>query len=310
MSVNVQLRKFGSMATDKTRFGLSCAITTPMREGGAIDLPRLVHHARHVLAHGCDSVTLFGTTGEGAALGLPARTAMMGALIGAGIDPAEQIYAGVAAASMQEAVEQARLALDAGAKGLLVAPPFYFKGVSEEGLYVWFSQFFEKLGASARNIVLYHIPSVTAVDIGVGLVQRLKTAFPGLVIGVKDSSGDYANTEALLKAHGELAILVGDERQLARAVRNGAQGSICGVANLVPELLRPMVYEGRDSPVVNALVDAICALPVLAAVKALTGHVHGDPGYGPMRPPLEALDAATRQRLFAAFDAITQARAA
>ncbi len=263
-----------------------------------------------MLAHGCDSVTLFGTTGEGAALGLPARTAMMGALIGAGIDPAAKIYAGVAAASMHEAVEQARLALDAGARGLLVAPPFYFKGVGDEGLYAWFAQFFEKLGAAARNVVLYHIPSVTAVDISLGLVQRLKTAFPGLVIGVKDSSGDAANTEALLKAHGELAILVGDERQLAKAVRNGAQGTICGIANLVPELVRPMVYEGKDSPAVNALVDEICAYPVLAAVKALTGHIHGDAGYGAMRPPLEALDEATRKRLFAAFDSIMQAKAA
>src|SRR5688572_30065330 len=126
------------MFIDPNRFGLSCAITTPMREGGGIDLPRLVKHARHVLAEGCDSVTLFGTTGEGAALGLAARGAMMGALIGAGIDPARQIYAGIAASSLHEAVDQSRLALDAGAKGLLVAPPFYFKGVSDEGLYRWF----------------------------------------------------------------------------------------------------------------------------------------------------------------------------
>ncbi|KPH77780.1 dihydrodipicolinate synthase family protein [Bosea vaviloviae] len=298
------------MSIDPNRFGLSCAITTPMREGGAVDLPRLVKHARHVLAEGCDSVTLFGTTGEGAALGLPARGAMMGALIGAGIDPARQIYAGIAASSLHEAVEQGRLALDAGAKGLLLAPPFYFKGVSDEGLYRWFSQYFEQLDASVRNVILYHIPSVTAVAISIDLVQRLKTAFPGIVAGVKDSSGSYANTEALLKAHGELAILVGDERQLAKAVRNGAQGSICGVANLVPQLLRPMVYEGKDSPVVNALVDEICSHPVLASVKALVGHVHGDSGYGAMRAPLEALDEGTRQRLFAAFDRITMAKAA
>lgn len=298
------------MGIDQNRFGLSCAITTPMREGGAIDLPRLVFHARHVLAQGCDSVTLFGTTGEGAALGLPARTAMMGALIGAGIEPGERIYAGVAAASMHEAVEQARLALDAGAKGLLVAPPFYFKGVGDEGLYAWFSQFFEKLGPAARNTILYHIPSVTAVEISVGLVERLKRAFPGVVTGVKDSSCHYPTTEAFLKAHGELAILVGDERLLGRAVRAGAQGSICGVANLVPHLLRPIVYEGAENPVVNALVDEICSYPVLPAVKALVGHLHRDPGYGAMRPPLEALDAGQRQKLFSAFDRITQARAA
>ena len=298
------------MALDPNRFGLSCAITTPMREGGAIDLPRLVKHARHVLAEGCDSVTLFGTTGEGAALGLPARTAMMGALIGAGIDPGQRIYAGVAAASLHEAIDQAQIALDAGAKGLLVAPPFYFKGVSDEGLYAWFSQFFDKLGASARNTILYHIPSVTAVDISVGLVQRLKTAFPGVVTGVKDSSCHYPTTEAFLQAHGELAILVGDERLLGRAVRAGAQGSICGVANLVPHLLRPIVYEGAENPTVNALVDEICSYPVLPAVKALVGHLHGDPGYGAMRPPLEALTEAQRKRLFSAFDTITRARAA
>ncbi|KRD96274.1 dihydrodipicolinate synthase [Bosea sp. Root381] len=298
------------MALDPNRFGLSCAITTPMREGGSVDLPRLVKHARHVLAQGCDSVTLYGTTGEGAALGLPARGAMMGALIGAGLDPAKQIYAGVAASSLNESVEQGRHALDAGARGLLVAPPFYFKGVSDEGLYRWFSQLFEKLGPGLRNVILYHIPSVTAVPLSVALVGRLKQAFPGVVVGVKDSSGDYATTEAFLKAHGELAILVGDERQLARAVRNGAQGTICGVANLVPHLLRPIVYEGKDDPTVNALVDEICAHPVLAAVKALVGHLHGDPGYGAMRPPLEALEEATRKRLFSAFDSIVQAKAA
>lgn len=297
------------MALDPNRFGLSCAMTTPMHPGGAVDLPRLVHHARHVLAEGCDSLTLYGTTGEGAGLGLSARDQMMGALLGAGVAPS-RIYAGIAAASLEDALAQARIALGAGAKGLLLAPPFYFKGVGDEALYAWFAQFFEALGGSARNTILYHIPSVTAVSISIALVERLKTAFPGVVIGVKDSSGDYASTEAFLKAHGELAILVGDERQLARAVRAGAQGSICGVSNIVPQLVRPLVYEGTDSPVINALVDEICTYPVMAAVKALVGHVHGDAGYGPMGPPLQAIDEAQRKRLFAAFDTITRAKAA
>lgn len=298
------------MAITSDRFGLSCAITTPMHPGGAADLPPLVRHARHVLANGCDSVTLFGTTGEGAALGQPERAAMLGALIGAGLDPARQLYAGVAASSLHDAIEQGRLALAFGAKGLLVAPPFYFKGVSDDGLHAWFSQFVEGLGGAARNVILYHIPSVTAVGLSVELVGRLKRAFPGVIAGVKDSSGDHANTEALLKAHGELAILVGDERQLAKAVRNGAQGTICGVANLVPQLLRPMVYEGTENPAVNALVDEICAHPVLAAVKVLVGHIHGDEGYGAMAPPLLALDRAARARLVAAYEATLRAKAA
>lgn len=298
------------MAIKPTRFGLSCAITTPMQKGGAVDLPRLASHANYVLANGCDSVTLFGTTGEGAALGLPARDRMLGAVLSTGIDPRKQLLAGVAAASLHDAIDQARIALDVGCRGLLVAPPFYFKGVSDDGLFAWFSQFIEKLRGDAREVILYHIPSVTSVSLSVDLVGRLKRAFPGVVTGVKDSSGNWETAQAFLKEHGELAILIGDERQLARAVRDGGEGSICGVANLVPQLLRPLVYEGKDSPVINALVDEICRYPVMSAVKALVGHIHKDDGFGPMRAPLPELPEADRKALFAAFDRITAAKAA
>ncbi len=298
------------MAIKPDRFGLSCALTTPMRPDGSVDLARLTQHARFVLERGCDSITLFGTTGEGAALGLAERERMLGSLIGANVDPARQLYAGVAAASMEEALAQGRMALDCGAKGLLVAPPFYFKGVDDEGLFAWFSRFIVGLGTSARGIILYHIPSVTAVDISIALVDRLKRAFPGVVVGVKDSSCHWPTTEAFLQAHGELAILVGDERLLARAVREGGEGSICGLANLVPGWLRPMVYFGDEDARVNAVVDAIVAYPVMAAVKALVGHVHGDPGFGPMRAPLAALSPAEMARLFSAFDAVMAQKAA
>lgn len=301
--------KARTMTSSPARFGLSCALTTPMTADGSVDLRRLADHAVWVLSQGCDGVTLYGTTGEGAALGFAERQTMMEALTGAGIEPS-RIHAGVAAAALPDAIVQGRVALDAGAKGLLVAPPFYFKNVGDDGLFVWFSQFIEGLGPDARGIILYHIPSVTAVEISVDLVQRLKMAFPGVIAGIKDSSGSAASTEAFLAAHGELAILVGDERQLARAVRNGAQGSICGVANIVPHLLRPMVHEGVDSPEVCALVDEICSHPVVPAVKALAGHVRGDAAFGPMRAPLVALDEVGRSRLFAAFDRITRARAA
>ena len=298
------------MAIKTKRFGLSCAITTPMSEGGAVDLQRLAKHARHVLKEGCDSVPLFATTGEGAALGLPARDRMMGAVIGAGVDPATQLYAGIASASLHEALDQAKMATDCGCKGQLVAPPFYFKGVSDDGLFSWFSQFIEKQKGAARGIILYHIPSVTAVSISVDLVGRLKKAFPGIVVGVKDSSCDWPTQEAFLKAHGDLSILVGDERQLARSVREGGEGSICGMANMAAGLLRPLVYEGKDDPRVTAMVNAVCDYPVLAAVKALVGHIHNDPGYGAMRAPLEPLTATQRAALIAAFDNARGAKAA
>ncbi|MEJ1159918.1 dihydrodipicolinate synthase family protein [Prosthecomicrobium sp. N25] len=291
------------LVADKQRFGLSCALVTPFGEDGAVDLPRLARHARSVVERGCDTVTLYGTTGEGAAIGIRDRERMAGAVIAGGV-PAGRLYAGVASAVLDDAIEQGRIALGLGMRGLLAAPPFYFKGVDDEGLYRWFSAFIEGLGASAREIVLYHIPSMTAVGLSVDLVGRLKTAFPGVVTAVKDSASNWEGTQAFLAAHPDLQILVGDERLLAKGVRAGVSGSINGLSNIAPEILRPVIDEGRDSETVIRLVTAIVKHPVMAATKALAGHVHGDPGFGPMRAPLRALTAGERAELVAAYEAI------
>ena len=284
-------------------FGLSAALITPFLGDGSIDLPRLAHHARHVLGEGCDSITLFGTTGEGFSIGIRERAAMMGAVIGGGIEGLK-FYAGVSATTVADAVEQSRLALDFGARGLLLAPPYYFKDPDEDGLFAWFSQTIDGIGTDARGVVLYHIPGQTAVPLSVELVCRLKRAFPSVITGVKDSSGDKATAETFLAAHGELAILVGDERQLASAMRNGAQGSICGLANIAPRLLREVIHEAKDNPLIVPLVDLIVSYPVMPAVKALVAHIHRDDGYLRMRAPLVDLPAPDRAALVHAYDAI------
>jgi 4-hydroxy-tetrahydrodipicolinate synthase len=292
------------------RFGLSCAMSLPVEGKGRIDLRRLVEHARWCLAEGCDSLTVFGTTGEGVSLGLAERERVLGALMAAGIEPRRHIVGGVAASSAEDAVRQARALLDVDCRGVLLAPPFYFKGVTDDGLYAWFADVFETLGPLARDVILYNIPSMTAVALSVELVGRLKRAFPGIVTGVKDSSGDWANTQALLAAHADLAILVGDERQLAQAVRKGAQGSICGMANLVPRALRPLVEEGQDDARVAALVDEVLQYPVIPAVKALVAHRKGDAAWLAVRPPLASLSAAEAAALGRAYDTIFAAKAA
>jgi 4-hydroxy-tetrahydrodipicolinate synthase len=284
-------------------FGLSAALITPFDADGSVDLPRLLRHARHLVAEGCDGVTLFGTTGEGFSIGMHERAAMIGALVGGGI-AAGRIHAGVSATTVVDAVEQSRLALDVGARGLLLAPPFYFKGPDDDGLFCWFSQTIEAIGADARGVILYHIPGQTAVPLSVDLVGRLKRAFPGVIAGVKDSSGDRATAEAFLSAHGELAILVGDERQLAEAMGKGAQGSICGLANLFPGLLRRVIHDGVDNPLIVPLVDLIVSYPVMPAVKALVARMHGDEGYARMRAPLSDLPMGQRETLVAAYEAI------
>jgi 4-hydroxy-tetrahydrodipicolinate synthase len=268
------------------RFGLSAALATPFAEDGGIDLARMVRHASWCLANGCTRVTLFGTTGEGASIGDGEREAVWQALEAAGISD-HRLIGGVAASSMESALFQVGQAYEHDAHAVLLPPPFYFKDVDDEGLFRWFARLIERLGGRARDLLLYHIPSVTAVPLSLALVTRLAEAFPGVVTGVKDSSGDWAYAEAMLAAHSErLTILIGDERQLARAVRLGGQGAISGLANLCPTALLPLATEGQDDARIAPFVDAICGQPVIPAVKALVAAQTGDPAWTAVRPPL------------------------
>lgn len=295
---------------NSTSFGLGCALATPVTAEGKVDFGRLAGHAQRLLARNCDSVTMFGTTGEGFSFGTREREATLEAFAKAGIS-FDRVVGGVIATTVEDAVRQARVALDADCRAILLTPPFYFKDVSDDGLFAWFAEVFETLGAKARDVILYHIPSVTAVPLSIALIGRLHREFPGVIFGVKDSSGDWNNAKRLLDAYADdLAILVGDERQLAAAVRAGGQGCISGLANIAPDLMQPLVREGRDEPRVNRMVDEIAKFPVLPAVKALIAHITGDKAWMTMRPPLTALGAEMAGQVAAIYDSIRTAKAA
>jgi 4-hydroxy-tetrahydrodipicolinate synthase len=289
----------------RSKFGLSCAVATPFQLSGSIDASKLVAHAQSCVAEGCDSITLFGTTGEGFSIGPAERGGVYQACRDGGFDMRRQVGSSVMAASVEEAAVQARQALDFGCRHILLAPPFYIKGVGDDGLFEWHAALFRALGADCRDIVLYNLPSQTAVTISHELVARLRKAFPSVIIGVKDSSGNWPYTERMLAEHRDIAILIGDERHLAKAIRLGGQGSICGMANAYAALLKPLVDVGEDSPVVNALVDAVVALPVLPSVKALVGQKRHDPSWWAVRAPLVPLSESQRSALLATCAAIT-----
>ena len=292
------------------RFGLSVALATPFAEDRSIDLARFVAHGRQSLADGCTSLTVFGTTGEGASLGITERQRALGALVGAGIDPASQLVVGIAAASVEDAIAQGRAGLMLGCPSFLLAPPFYFKNPGDEGLFDWFAAVLAGLGPKASNVILYHIPQVTSVGLSVALIDRLKKAFPKQVGGVKDSSGDWANSQALLEAHGDLHILIGDERLLARAMNLGASGTICGLANIAPDLMQAPI-DGIEEPRIALIVEQLVPFAFTAACKALVGHRRSDPvAWSRMRAPLRSLNEAECRKLFAAIDGIRAKRAA
>jgi 4-hydroxy-tetrahydrodipicolinate synthase len=281
----------------KPNFGLSCALALPIHQDSSIDLLRLTVHARRSLEAGCSSVAVFGTTGEGASISLSEREQVLGALSEAGILLRQNVIGGATAAAVGDAVDQARMLIDRNCRGVLLAPPFYFKNVTDEGLYRWFSQVFEKIGTRARDLLLYHIPSVTQAPLSIELIGRLKAAFPEVVMGVKDSGGDWAYTEKLLRTHRDLILLIGDERHLAAGVRLGAQGAISGLANVHPERLLKLIETGEDDLSVIELVNEILRFPVTPAVKALIAHRQNDPAWRNVRAPLVALTEAEAARL-------------
>lgn len=289
-------------------FGISAALVTPFRDDFSVDLERMAAHARGLLADGCASITLFGTTGEGASLSMTERLKVQYALTSAGIAP-DRMVAGVGGAAVGSVAEQALAALDTGIRTILVPPPYYFKGVSQEGLFGWYSALIGQIAGQSPRIILYHIPQVTAAPLSLELVRRLKDRFGELILGVKDSAGDWPTTEAFLGER-DLQVLVGDERQLAHAVRLGAAGAISGMANLFPARLADLVATGKDDPELSGLVDAVVKLPVTPAVKALVGVMRNEKGWDRVRAPLDSTPAADIDRLRDVWQAMGRDKAA
>ena len=290
-------------------FGLSVALATPFKSSGAIAADVMVKQARRSLAAGCASVTLFGTTGEGASIGTQERARILDAFMEAGIEPS-QIVAGVLVDAAEDAAHQMAQALSKGVRNILLAPPSYFKNVSDDGLFAWYADVFAQVGDKARDVLVYNIPSVTMVALSIDLIGRLRTAFPAIVTGVKDSSGDWPYTETLLKTHGDLIILIGDERHLAKGVRLGGQGAISGMANFAPLEVRAMAVDGKDDTRVERFVAELLKHPVTPAVKVMVATMTNDETWLAVRPPLTSISAGGRRELASAFESLFRTKAA
>ncbi len=292
--------------TDLSRFadfGISAALATAFDDAGKIDAARTAALARRLTDAGLHGVTLFGTTGEGPSIGLAERGALIAAVAKAGIAPA-RIACGVIVSAAGDALEQWRVAADAGCARILLAPPVYFKGPPEEGVYRWFAGLFEAMGARARGVLLYHIPSLTQVPLPIALIERLKRAFPSVIDGVKDSSGDWPYTQSLLAAHRDRLILVGHEGHLAEAMRLGGAGAITGLANLMPRDILRLASTATHDPRLDQLIPALEAHGVVPSIKALIAHGLKDAAWARMRPPLLALSAEAQKCLAREFDGL------
>lgn len=280
----------------------SVAIATPFDDLGRIEWKTYTTHARDLLDAGATSVTLFGTTGEGASVTMAERREALVRLSDAGIsaDLTVMTARGLAA---EDIAEDCRYALEAGCGAVLLAPPVTVAGLDPVGVVNWYRSVFKHIGEGARDVILYNIPSVTGVTVTPDVVSNLRGEFPELVAGVKDSSGDWDYHHRLLSEHSDIAILQSHEPYLARAVNLGAAGTISGLANFQPALVANIARGCDDERVVN-LVKLVLSGPPVPILNDLTAHVSGNEAWSRVRAPLVRLSPPSQKKLRAAYDAL------
>lgn len=276
---------------------------TPLSASGGVDHGRLVRHAHWLLANGVDGVAPFGTTGEGQSFSVAERQAGLDALLASGI-PSHRIVAATACAALTDSVELTRHGVQSGCAACLVLPPFFWKDASDDGLFAWYARLIEGVADSRLRLYLYHLPQVSGVPLSIDLVARLAAAFPTIIAGVKDSAGDWSNTQALLQRVPQLEILSGHEPDLPKLMQAGGAGTICGVANVHPASVRALLsptVTAADEERIATLLEIVFRQPLLPAFKAIVAEHTRDPGWRAVRAPLRPLDDAVRAALLTAW---------
>ncbi|MCX5577198.1 dihydrodipicolinate synthase family protein [Kaistia terrae] len=272
--------------------GVNCAAATPFNADLSPDLGLFAEHCQRLLDMGCHGIALLGTTGEANSLSLAERKTILEAALGAGIAP-DQLIPGTGVAAIPETVELTRHALANGVTRVVMLPPYYYKGVSDDGLFAAYARIIEAVGDDRLRIILYHIPQVSGVPLSRSLVARLIAAFPDIVVGIKDSSGDLANMQAMVADHPGFAVLAGADPLLLPLLGSGGAGCITATSNLVADSLRA-IYDGFREPSVaepaQARINAWRSLSnsyvQIPAIKAMIGVANGETGWERVRPPL------------------------
>jgi 4-hydroxy-tetrahydrodipicolinate synthase len=279
--------------------GVLAPVVTPFKSDLAPDSQRFIAHCKWLLSQNC-GLAVFGTNSEANSLSMEERATLLDELVAAGVDPS-RMMPGTGCCSIMETVKLTAQAVGNGCAGVLMLPPFYYKDVSEEGLYRYFSEVVQRVGDARLKIYLYHIPPVAAVGITTGLVERLLAAYPDAIAGMKDSSGDWNNTKTFLDAFAgrNFDVFVGSESFLLANMRASGVGAISAMANVIPAAIHKL-YEQWNSADnadeqqsrLNAVRDAFSSKKfpsVIAALKQALAIYRSDPEWARVRPPLVEL---------------------
>lgn len=279
--------------------GVFAAAATPVGEDLSPDLALFKTHCRRLMDQGCDGLAVLGTTGEANSFSRAERRSILEAALEAGLEPGHLIP-GTGTPAIPDTVALTKDALELGITRVLMLPPFYYKGVSDDGLFAAYAEIIERVGDARLQVLLYHIPQMSGVALSVPLIERLAAAYPGTVVGIKDSGGDIENMKAVLAAVPGFAVLSGADPLMLPLLDAGGAGCITATANLIAPDLRT-VFDHFADP---ARADEVAATqkrivawrtlanryPQIPSIKAMLAARTGKAAWRRVRPPLSPLD--------------------
>lgn len=288
--------------------GLYVPTLTPVDQNSNADAGRWIEHCRWLLAEGAHGLCPFGTTSEANSFSVEERIDLLDQLIEAGVGPGN-LMPGTGCSALTDTVRLTSHAVSAGCGGVLVLPPFYYKGVSDDGLFRSYSEVIERVGDDRLRIYLYHIPPVAQVGISLSLIERLITAYPQIVVGLKDSSGDWQNQQAILTTFPGFATFTGSEKFLLDALRLGGAGSINAVANVIPGIIARLCDSWQEADAdeqqahITAFRETFLEYAPVPALKQIVAYLRNDPEWGYVRPPFLPLGTEAAQKIIAKIEA-------
>jgi 4-hydroxy-tetrahydrodipicolinate synthase len=285
--------------------GVLSPVVTPFKADYSPDTERFVRQCKWLVANNV-GLAVFGTNSEANSLAAGERMELLEKLVEAGVDPA-RMMPGTGCCALTDSVRLTAHAVKLGCAGALMLPPFYYKGVSDEGLFRNYAEIVERVGDARLQIYLYHIPQVTQVPISLKLIERLLKAYPKNIAGTKDSSGDWNNTKATLDqfAKDGFDVFPGSETFLLAGMRNGGKGCISATANVNPVAIHNLYANWRsaDADKLQVGLDQVRGVfqkyPMIPAMKRAIAHWSGHPGWATVRPPLVEVNAEQATALIA-----------
>lgn len=295
-----------TLAADAAQLkGVFSPVVTPFKSDLSPDAERLAKHCRWLLSNNV-GLAVFGTNSEANSMSVDEKIELLDCLVAGGID-ASRMMPGTGCTALTDSVRLTSHAVRVGAAGVLMLPPFYYKGVSDEGLYRNFAEIVERVGDARLRIYLYNIPPVSQIPITVALVERLLKAYPSAIAGLKDSSGDWSVTMSFLDAFAKngFSVFPGAESYLLQGLRNGGAGCISATANVNPGPIAHLfsTWEASDADTqqerLNEIRGIFARYPMIPALKAAIAHYGSDEAWRTVRPPLVELTVAQEASLLA-----------